>query len=84
MAFCGGLNSLSVSEFLAKGELSVVSYEDTYVLLDTLSVQEAIITYNGTKELASDIYVKEENSSEGKLEGKSYKADGAHTSTYVK
>lgn len=48
-AFCGGINSLSVPEVSAKGELSVVAYEDAYVLGDTLSIQEAKITYNGTE-----------------------------------
>lgn len=54
-AFCGGMNSSSVPEVLTKGELSVVSYEDTYVLGDTLSIQEAKISYNDTEYKAQGI-----------------------------
>lgn len=55
MAFCGGFSTLSTSNFSAKGELSSVFYEDTYILGDTLSIQEAKILYAGTEYEAQGI-----------------------------
>ena len=54
-AFCGGINTLFISKVSAKGELSVVSYEAAYILGDTLSIQEAKISYNGTEYTAQGI-----------------------------
>lgn len=55
MAFCGGISSFSEPKVSAAGELSVVSYEDTYVLGDTLSIQDAKISYKGTEYTAQGI-----------------------------
>ena len=46
-AVCGAIHSVKAPKVIAEGELSEVTYEENYIIGDTLSLQEAKITYGG-------------------------------------